>query len=153
MLRSPLRRVVSFKGGSSHDGLLVLAGRVQALWDQTTVLITSEFGRTLVPNSSEGTDHSWAGHALILGGAVKGGQIHGQYPRDLTEMGHLNIGRGRLIPDMSWESVFMGPLEWMGVDDEHDLDYCMPNRHGSGSDLPALDQIFHSTGRRNLRGS
>ena len=52
---------------------------------------------------------------FILGGSVKGGVIHGQYPDDLTGQGSLNIGRGRLIPTTPWEGVWNGMAEWFGV--------------------------------------
>jgi len=42
-----------------------------------TAFTTSEFGRTLMPNSSGGTDHAWGSHHFILGGAVKGGDMYG----------------------------------------------------------------------------
>jgi hypothetical protein len=38
---------------------------------------------------------------------VKGIQILGEYPDDLTGTGPLNIGRGRLIPTTSWEAIGM----------------------------------------------
>ena len=35
------------------------------------------------------------GNNFIIGGAVKGGKIHGKYPDDLTSKGKLNVGRGQ----------------------------------------------------------
>ncbi|KAL7539351.1 hypothetical protein ACHAXR_009213, partial [Thalassiosira sp. AJA248-18] len=69
----------------------------QGIWNNVTIVSASEFGRTLTSNGL-GTDHAWGGNYFILGGNVKGGLIHGQYPADLTDQGSLNIGRGRLIP-------------------------------------------------------
>ena len=40
-----------------------------------TSFTQSEFGRSLQPSGS-GTDHGWGNHHLILGGAVKGGQVY-----------------------------------------------------------------------------
>jgi len=40
----------------------------------------------------------------MAGGAVKGGQILGDYP-SLGEDSDVNIGRGRLIPTTAWEQV------------------------------------------------
>lgn len=31
-------------------------------------------------HSGLGTDHAWGGNHFILGGSVRGGRIHGQYP-------------------------------------------------------------------------
>lgn len=52
----------------------------------------------------------------------------GEYPHDLTNEGHLNIGRGRLIPTSPWEAPLNGLMEWMGVEQEEDLNLCLPNR-------------------------
>ena len=41
------------------------------LWDSITVVVSSEFGRTVTPNTSAGTDHGWGGHHMIMGGKVR----------------------------------------------------------------------------------
>jgi hypothetical protein len=64
---------------------------------------------------------------MILGGGVKGGQILGQYPSDLSPGGLLVDGRGRFLPTTSWEAVWNGVFEWFGVDGQDELDYCLPN--------------------------
>lgn len=61
----------------------------------------SDFGRTLTSNGI-GTDHAWGGNHIIMGGAVRGGQIHGQFPDTLTSDGDLIISRGRVIPTTPW---------------------------------------------------
>lgn len=40
----------------------------------------SDFSRTYQPNSNTGSDHAWGAHHIVLGGAVKGGQMYGQFP-------------------------------------------------------------------------
>ena len=107
------------------------------LWDNVTLVINSDFARTLTPNSGSGSDHAWGGHYFMMGGKVKGAQIHGQYPYDITVNGPLNIGggRGRLIPELSWESIWNGVVQWFGVKNELDLDHVMPNRKGNGAVL------------------
>ena len=40
----------------------------------------SEFGRTLTPSGSDGSDHAWGSHHFILGGGVQGGKIYGTLP-------------------------------------------------------------------------
>ena len=52
----------------------------------------------------------------MLGGAVKGGQILGQYP-ELHESGSQWLKRGRMIPTTSWEQVWNGVAQWFGVGD------------------------------------
>jgi uncharacterized protein (DUF1501 family) len=45
------------------------------------VLVTmSEFGRTVHENGNRGTDHGHANFMLVVGGGVKGGKVHGQWP-------------------------------------------------------------------------
>ena len=51
----------------------------QGVWDQVAVQSLSEFGRTIATNGL-GTDHAWGGNHFLIGGDVKGGTIHGQYP-------------------------------------------------------------------------
>jgi uncharacterized protein (DUF1501 family) len=48
--------------------------------DDVVVLVTTEFGRTVFMNGSEGTDHGAGFCAMVLGGRVKGGRIHGRWP-------------------------------------------------------------------------
>ncbi len=52
------------------DGLLNFANRLNLSgnWENTTVLVYSEFGRTLKENANGGTDHGTANHVYVLGG-------------------------------------------------------------------------------------
>ena len=47
---------------------------------------------------------------------MKGGRILGEYPDNLGPEGPLNVGRGRLIPTLSWESMWNAWVEWFGVE-------------------------------------
>ncbi len=49
-------------------------------WNQTAVLLMTEFGRTARVNGTQGTDHGTASVAFLLGGAVAGGRVAGQWP-------------------------------------------------------------------------
>jgi len=98
------------------------------VWNNVTVIQTSDFARTLAPNSGDGTDHAWGGNYMMLGGDVKGGQILGSYPDDLTDAGPLGLGRGRLIPTTPWDAVFQGIAGWLSITGA-DLDYVCPNRY------------------------
>ena len=45
------------------------------------VLVTmSEFGRTAHENGNRGTDHGHANSMFVMGGAVRGGKVYGQWP-------------------------------------------------------------------------
>ena len=127
-----------------NKALTLLEGELKShgIWDQVSVVATSDFARTLTANSGEGSDHAWGGNYFVMGGSVHGGQIHGDYPEDITSNGPLNIGRGRLIPTLSWESMLTSIVQWMGLKEEEDLDYCMPNRLQTGTALVDVDEVF-----------
>ena len=101
----------------------------QGMWDDVVVVITSDFGRTLTTNGSDGSDHGWAGNYFVFGGKVKGGRIFGQYPYDLTEAGPYNIGNGRIMPTTAWESMWQGIVQWVGIEKAKDLDFVLPSLH------------------------
>ncbi|MFL6256954.1 MAG: DUF1501 domain-containing protein [Pyrinomonadaceae bacterium] len=44
------------------------------------VLTMSEFGRTVRQNGTGGTDHGHANAMFVIGGAVRGGKVYGQWP-------------------------------------------------------------------------
>jgi uncharacterized protein (DUF1501 family) len=50
------------------------------IWDDTTIVIASEFGRRNYKNGSDGTDHGGGNAFVALGGGINGGM----YGRDLT---------------------------------------------------------------------
>lgn len=47
---------------------------------RTTVIVQSEFGRRAYQNVSNGTDHGNGNLMLVLGAAVNGGQMYGEWP-------------------------------------------------------------------------
>jgi uncharacterized protein (DUF1501 family) len=59
------------------DGIHVLAQTLVAhhLWRDTLIVTYSEFGRRVIENASQGTDHGTAAAHLVMGGAVQGGII------------------------------------------------------------------------------
>ncbi|MEM1402672.1 MAG: DUF1501 domain-containing protein [Pseudomonadota bacterium] len=61
-------------------GIVALKAGLTGVWDQTAVVIVSEFGRTAAQNASRGTDHGTGGIAMLAGGAVRGGRVHGDWP-------------------------------------------------------------------------
>ncbi|MCA2011262.1 DUF1501 domain-containing protein [Cereibacter sphaeroides] len=62
------------------EGLLALREGLGQDWSRTVVMVASEFGRTAAENGSQGTDHGTGGLAMLAGGAVRGGQIAGNWP-------------------------------------------------------------------------
>ena len=106
------------------------------------IVQTSDFGRTLTPNTGDGTDHGWGGHYFMAGGSVKGNRIVGEYPSSLTESGPFNVGRGRIIPSTPWDSIFNGVANWLGVTESDKLDDALPNR-GRFSSLFGAGDLFN----------
>jgi uncharacterized protein (DUF1501 family) len=62
------------------DGLSALATALGPAWKQTVLVAITEFGRTVAVNGSGGTDHGTASVALVMGGAVRGGKLRGDWP-------------------------------------------------------------------------
>jgi len=82
--------------------------------DQVTTFTASEFGRTLQP-SGTGTDHGWGNHQLMLGGAVRGGDVYGTFPT-LAPSGPDDTGsRGVLIPTTALDQFGATLARWFGV--------------------------------------
>ena len=50
------------------------------VWNDTAVLLATEFGRTVAENGTRGTDHGTATAAYLIGGAVKGGRVVTDWP-------------------------------------------------------------------------
>lgn len=95
------------------EGLGKLAAGMGPAWRHTVVLVVTEFGRTVAMNGTRGTDHGTAGVALILGGAVNGGRVVGDWPG--LARGQLHEGRD-LAPAMDLRSIYKGILrDHLGV--------------------------------------
>ncbi|MBR0660732.1 DUF1501 domain-containing protein [Neoroseomonas oryzicola] len=62
------------------EGLGALKEALGEHWRRTAVLVVTEFGRTVRVNGTGGTDHGTGGVAFVLGGAVAGGKVGGDWP-------------------------------------------------------------------------
>ena len=91
-----------------------------------TLFTASDFGRTLSSNG-DGSDHAWGGNQMVLGGAVKGGKVYGQYPESLAPNNELDLGRGRLIPTTSVDEYNAELAMWFGMRNNTDLVDILPN--------------------------
>jgi uncharacterized protein (DUF1501 family) len=82
--------------------------------DKVTAFTESDFGRTLDPNGS-GTDHGWGNHHLVLGGAVRGGDVYGSFPYPALGGADDSGSRGALIPTTSLDQYAGTLAKWFGV--------------------------------------
>lgn len=60
------------------QGLAGYAEEMGPAWRDSTVVVISEFGRTLKENGNRGTDHGHGSVYWLLGGAVRGGRVAGE---------------------------------------------------------------------------
>ena len=96
------------------------------LQDSVCTFTASDFGRTLVPNST-GTDHGWGSHHLVIGGGVNGGHIFGDIPEPV--LGHdYDAGRGTMIPELAVDQYAFSLARWFGLtySEAHAI---LPNSH------------------------
>lgn len=81
--------------------------------NQVTLFTASDFGRTFTSNG-DGTDHGWGSHHFIIGGAVKGGNIYGNFP--VTGLKHTqDVGSGSLLPQYSVDQYGATLASWFGL--------------------------------------
>ena len=88
-------------------GLLAFRDNLGPAWNNTVLVVVSEFGRTVEENGSRGTDHGTGGIAMLIGGAVAGGRVGGKWP-GLVPKARFE-GRD-LMPTTSVRSLFKGVL-------------------------------------------
>ena len=89
-------------------GLATLRAELGPAWNDTAVLLVTEFGRTAAINGTRGTDHGTATMALLLGGAVAGGRVIADWPG----LSSRSLYQGRdLMPTLDLRCVLKGLLE------------------------------------------
>ncbi len=97
------------------DGLAGFAHDLGPAWNDTVVVVLSEFGRTVHENGNGGTDHGHGNVMWVMGGGVRGGRVYGQWPG--LSNGDLYQGR-----DLAMTTDFREPLalivrDHMGLND------------------------------------
>jgi uncharacterized protein (DUF1501 family) len=71
--------------------MAALAQNLGPAYADTTIVVVSEFGRTLAQNGNGGTDHGHGNVMWLMGGNVAGGKVHGDWPG--LDDGQLHDGR------------------------------------------------------------
>jgi len=135
---------VQLGGFDTHSGQITNQGNLlrqvsqalKAFYDETvaqgianrvTTFTMSDFNRTLNPAGSGanvGTDHAWAGHHLVMGDAVLGGNFYGRptaggsiFPT-LVNSGPDDVStRGRFVPTVSVEMYAATMARWFGLNE------------------------------------
>lgn len=106
------------QAGALASNLAVFINDLKAInvWNKTTIVLFSEFGRTCHENGTAGqptvgTDHGWGSTTLVLGGSVRPG-AYGAIPtvNELID-GDINA----LIPTTDYRDIFSEIFQWLGV--------------------------------------
>ena len=66
--------------GQLARGILTFKSQVGSTWDQTTIVVMTEFGRTARPNGTGGTDHGTAGAGFIIGPNLSRSRVLSDWP-------------------------------------------------------------------------
>lgn len=92
---------------SLDQTIAALRAGLGAEWSNTLVVVATEFGRTVRPNGTGGTDHGTASVAMLLGGAVAGGKVVADWPG----LGDAALFEGRdLRPTTDLDALIAGSL-------------------------------------------
>jgi uncharacterized protein (DUF1501 family) len=113
---------------------------VQGISNNVTAFTMSDFARTFNPagtGAAVGSDHAWANHMFVVGGAVSGGDFYGVNTSNGTPFPTLQMNgpddadngtnaRGRWIPTTSVEQYAATLARWYGLSDA-DMPIVFPN--------------------------
>jgi uncharacterized protein (DUF1501 family) len=93
--------------GELGRGIAGFADEIGPAWDNTVVVVISEFGRTFRENGDKGTDHGHGSVYWALGGAIKGGRIAGEQ-QQVTQANLFQNRDYKVLTD--YRSLFAGLL-------------------------------------------
>jgi uncharacterized protein (DUF1501 family) len=116
--------------------LAALKTGLGAEWANTLVLVATEFGRTVHPNGTGGTDHGQASAAMMLGGTVAGGKIVADWPG----LGQAALYEGRdLKPTTDLDALIAGALaQHYALEPSRVMTTLFPESRGSALGQPLV---------------
>ena len=118
------------------QGLAALARGSGEAWRDTIVVVLSEFGRTVRENGNGGTDHGHGNVIWVLGGAINGGRVYGDWPGLASAQLYQ---RRDLAVTTDFRSVLAAILERHIRLTDHQLEAVLP---GGPPDSPELAQMI-----------
>lgn len=122
--------------GGTHYGLLTQVSQAMfafqrameqlGISEKVVAFTASDFSRTF-PSNSQGSDHGWGSHHIVVGGqtAVDGGKMFGTLP-NLAVNGPDDTGTGRWIPTLSVDEHTATLAKWYGLGSS-DITSVLPN--------------------------
>lgn len=134
---------VSMGGYDTHANTIVNQGNLfnqlfpamKAFYDYTVAagisnnvvqLTMSDFNRTFIGNANAGVDHAWGGHQIVMGGAVRGGNMYGTFPPLIRQGPDDSGNNGSWIPTTAVDQVGATLGKWFGMP-QADIDQVFPN--------------------------
>ena len=111
------------------NSLETFATGIAQIWNETAIVVITEFGRTAQGNGTDGTDHGTGTVAFVLGGAVAGGRVIADWPGlgvdQLLDARDLN-------PTIDLRSVLKGLLrDHLGLSDRILAEVVFPESAGA----------------------
>lgn len=93
------------------------------LGPNVTTFTMSDFNRTYIPNTTDGTDHAWGSHMFVIGGSVIPQAIVGSLPalyapgsQKSGQVGPLDVGtEGRWLPQIAVDQYAATLANWLGL--------------------------------------
>jgi uncharacterized protein (DUF1501 family) len=116
-------------------GAFASAMREVKMFDNILLFTMSDFARAQTPNTTGGTDHGWGNHHLIVGGAVRGGDVFGTFPSLILGGDDDLKDTGLWIPTTSVSQYAATLSTWLGAQTS-DISSVFPELINFKSPLP-----------------
>lgn len=107
---------------SLNDSIAAFKLDVAEIWNRTTIVTLTEFGRRLEENASQGIDHGWASAMFVMGGGVKGGKVIANWPG----LAESQLRDGDLQVTLDYRHVLSEVLRYRGGIATADLANILP---------------------------